>query len=228
MTKIYEVDQVSRIGPATGRYVELYDHDVSLGQVSVDDDGSWTKAVSNLALGTHTYTAKAANGMPASEPWEIQVQQVQGGGENFDAVPDTVLTRGQKIDMPSMTITFSQGDGRVAILPFDYGDASNFPPLPGRREGKTLHMNLNAIGEDQVVTLDFNRSYSRLSFWSSYADYESSATFYGADGSRLGGISLPVSGSEARQSTFAGSNIRRVVFLPQNGDWIVLDHFQFE
>lgn len=225
MTKIYEVDQVSGIARATDTHVELFDNGVSLGKVPVDDEGGWTKAVSNLALGTHTYTAKAANGMAASEPWEIQVQS---DGENFDAVPDTVLSRGQKIDLPTMTITFDGGDGQAGILPFNYGGLA-YPPLPGQREGKTLHMNLQNTGEIQVVKIDFKNTYSKLSFWSSYVKVKVEVICSAADHSYVEGIDLPISsGSEARQSTFSGSNISRVVFTTYFQNWIVLDYFHFE
>lgn len=228
MTKISEVDQVSRIARATDTHVELFDNGVSLGKVPVDSQGGWTKEASNLALGIHTYTAKAANGMPASEPWEIQVQQVQGDGENFDAVPDTILSRGQKIDLPTMTITFNGGDGLIGILPFNYGDAYDQPSEPERREGKALHMNINRQGGIQTVTLDLNGVYSKVSFWHSYIETRTSATFYDADGSSLGKILLTYSLDVPRQITFSGSNITKIVFVTSVNDATLLDYLKFE
>lgn len=225
MKKIDEVDQVSGIARATDTHVELFDNDVSLGKVPVDDEGGWTKAVSNLALGTHTYTAKAANGMGASEPWEIQVQS---DGENFDAVPDTILSRGQKIDLPTMTITFDGGDGLVGILPFNYGSAYHQPSVPERREGKALHMNINRQGGSQTVTLDLNGVYSKVSFWHSYIETRTSATFYDADGSSLGRMLLTYSLDVPRQITFSGSNIAKIVFVTSVNDATLLDYLKFE
>lgn len=226
MTKIYEVDQVGGTTGAMDTHVELFDNGVSLGKVPVDNQGGWTKAASNLALGPHIYTAKAANGMPASEPWEIQVQS---DGENFDAVPDTIISPGQKINLPTMTITFSAGRGTIGIMPFNYGYAySHFPALPGRREGQALQMNVSRVGDSQTVTLDLNGVYSKVSFWHSYIETRTSATFYNADGSGLGKVLLTYSLDVPRQITFSGSNITKIVFVTSVNDGTLLDYFKFE
>lgn len=209
--------------------VELFDNGSSLGWVPVAD-GLWEKNMSGLGVGKHTFIAKSVDGRAVSEPWVIWAGPLRGA-ENFDLLPSTIISVGQTIDSPTMTIRFVDGDGQVGIQPWNYYTAHGYPEIPGRREGQMLHMNLAyvGVGSRQIINLELKGACSRVSFWDSYSSPSVVyVSFYDINGSLLGGNYLPGSETSAVQTVFSGKDINKISFETRSQDWFALDFFTFE
>ncbi|RZI72779.1 MAG: hypothetical protein EOP13_14010 [Pseudomonas sp.] len=207
--------------------VELFDNGVSLGFVPVSG-GVWEKNVSGLEEGAHSFIAKTADGTTVSDPWALQVERALVGVENFDSLPDTMISVGQSIVTPMMVITFLEGEGNVAVKPV--GEL----PLPGKIARQVLHLHIGYYGWEpkppgQTISMKLGGSCSKVSFWyrgTNEGDHQIS--FYNVAGLLLGTIGLLSSTGTGAESTFSAVGIREIVFKTARADWFLVDTFTFE
>jgi hypothetical protein len=143
--------------------------------------------------------------------------------ENFDDQPTKLITVGQKIELPSMVITFLSGLGIVGIAVI----VPPYPVLPGKRDRQLLHINYGNGGEDQRVRLDFKSSYSKVSFWHTWVERETTAFYYNSIGQLLGQKTLSLSRGDAHLLEFSAFGITRIEIYMKGNDWSALDHFSF-
>lgn len=206
--------------------VELFDNGVSLGFVPVSGR-VWEKNVSGLEEGAHSFIAKTADGTTVSDPWALQVERALAGVENFDSLPDTMISVGQSIETPMMTITFLEGVGNVGILPA----GTNYP---GKIEKQTLNFHAKFTGGNpkppgQTVSVKLRGSCSKVSFWCRATnERDHQVSFYNHEGSPLGIVVLPPESPYVTESTFSAVGIREIVFKTARADWFLVDTFTFE
>jgi hypothetical protein len=85
-----------------GSTVEVFDGTLSVGTTRADASGAWSKALSNVSGGTHTYTAKATddagNASSLSNTKSVNVDAT---------VPDTAITSGPSGTVASRDATFA-------------------------------------------------------------------------------------------------------------------------
>ncbi len=204
--------------------VELFDNGVSLGLAPVIGSG-WQTALSGLQEGRHVLTAKSTDGTIVSNSWAFQVERKLAGVENFDSLPDTILSVGQSIETPMMTINFLEGEGSVGIKPPDYY-------YPGKIERQALQLHLGDHGGDpkppgQTVSMRLNGSCTSVSFWcSSLNERDHEISFYNLEGSLLGMVDLPAN-MGLLERTFTALGIREIVFKTARPDWFLVDTFTF-
>jgi len=88
--------------------VEIFDGSTSEGPAAVDASGSWSLTVSRLAVGGHSFSAKARYGSnPASTPWVINVGQ--------EIVPNITRVVDSKGEVPNGGSTSDTGFTLVGI-----------------------------------------------------------------------------------------------------------------
>ena len=141
--------------------------------------------------------------------------------ENFDDTPNQLITVGQRIELPSMTITFISGGGQMGVLRHES------PPVPGKISGQVLQLGYR-YPNPQRCRIDLKSTYSKVSFWQHGTEYENTtASFYNTAGQPLGERTFTLSRSDAHLVEFSAIGITRIEILINVFDWIVLDHFSF-
>lgn len=142
--------------------------------------------------------------------------------ENFDDTYTRLMTVGQRIELSSMTITFVSGSGEMGI------DGSlGHPPLPGKRSGQVLHLGCQG-SYPQRCRIDLKSTYSKVSFWQTWAETGNiTAFFYNTAGQLLGERTFTRSLNDAHLVEFSAIGITRIDIQINASDWIGLDHFSF-
>ncbi|WP_177434742.1 MULTISPECIES: hypothetical protein [unclassified Pseudomonas] len=140
--------------------------------------------------------------------------------ENFDNKPTQYITVGQRIELPSMTITFISGSGKIGI-----DGTLTHPTLPGKRSGQLLH--LAAGWPPQRCRIDLKSAYSKVSFWHTWTTTDkTTAFFYNTAGQLLGEEKFTQSRHDAHLVEFSAIGITRIEILNES-DHIALDYFSF-
>jgi hypothetical protein len=145
--------------------------------------------------------------------------------EDFDNKPTQLITVGQRIDLPSMTITFLSGTGIIGIASLATG--SIYPALPGKRAGQLLHMRHMNSGQNQRIRLDLKSSYHKVSFWHTWSDATVTVYYYNSANLLLDSKLLTPSHADTHFLEFQANDITRLEFHSPM-DWIAIDHFSFE
>jgi hypothetical protein len=143
--------------------------------------------------------------------------------EDFDNTPTQFITEGQRIDLPSMTITFLSGTGTIAIAP----TGPDYPALPGKRAGQSLHFNYGHSQGHQRIRLDLKSSYHKVSFWQTWNDTNTTVYYYNSDNRLLDSKTLTLSNRDAHLLEYQANDITRLEFQAPI-DWMAIDHFSFE
>ena len=146
--------------------------------------------------------------------------------ENFDDKPTQLITQGQRIEFPSMAITFLSGIGKMGIVALSTTPGS-YPVLPGKRAGHLLNICYQDQGA-QRCRLDLRSAYSKVSFWHTWVNTSPiTAFYYNAANQLLGQSQFSQSWQDAHLLEFAATGITRIEIQTSAPDWIGLDHFLF-
>ncbi|MHA3739335.1 hypothetical protein ACXR0M_27220, partial [Pseudomonas sp. Eth.TT006] len=211
----------------SGQQVEILDNGASKGRATSDNRGNWSFSVSRLS-GSHSFIAKALYGSNKASPARTFTVQALLT-ENFDSQPKRVITQGQTIDIPSMSISIVSGGGEAAIAPLSDGNYAGivFPPVPGCRSGQLLHMTYAHKGDFQRIRMDFKSAYSKIGFWHTWGVSNNNEVFYyNAAGQLLGRVTLAISGENVAYQEFSAEGIARIEISTLRGsDWSAFDHF---
>jgi hypothetical protein len=144
--------------------------------------------------------------------------------ENFDDKPTQLITSGQRIELPSMAITFLSGSGNMGIQPLSTAPG-NYPALPGKRAGQLLNLCYQHQGV-QRCRLDLRSACSKVSFWHTWVDTSPlTAFYYNASNQLLGQRVFSQSLTDAHMIEFSANGITRIEIQTSAADWIGLDHF---
>lgn len=122
-----------------GDVLEIFEDEVSLGQVTVGSDGAWTLNVPSPAAGAHTYTVK--------DP----------GGPELGSVRATVAAATASAGACTQTFSLSIPDGQTVAQPFRFGGVGS-----GKSYTVTISRGDRKIGS-KVLPLDGSCSYSYTS-----------------------------------------------------------------
>ncbi|EJN18189.1 hypothetical protein PMI35_06306 [Pseudomonas sp. GM78] len=146
--------------------------------------------------------------------------------ENFDLQPTSIINSGESIEIPSMRISFTKGDGLVAIAPMALGN----PEYPGKLEGQLLHTNYTYTGSTpQEVVLHLRSTYSKVNFWIAMQNFPVDFNFYAAGDVFLEKITSKTIGVP-EEITCSRPGIVKIVIQPgvsDPPDWIAFDTFTF-
>ncbi|WP_236182136.1 MULTISPECIES: hypothetical protein [Pseudomonas] len=145
--------------------------------------------------------------------------------EDFDKYPESTIAEGESLTLDGMKLTHLSGKGPMGIASLEKipGD---FPPIPGRREGKLLTFCIGKNLGPQRARLDFiNATYSTVSFYHSWVidkgDVE--VHYYNSKGDPLGSVTLEVSVGDAVLVEFSGKDIAGIEFNMPRHEWWGLD-----
>jgi hypothetical protein len=137
--------------------VQLYDGATSLGAVTMTGATTWTKQVSTLSAGSHSFTARTAQA--ASDPFKVSVVTTLTGVENFDSLPDIDIRVGESVQAPKMLLTFVNGPGAVTIRSADE------LPLDPYLQGKSVLSNSSGESTTMTLRMDLMGTCSKLSLY---------------------------------------------------------------
>jgi hypothetical protein len=161
---------------AKGQKVEIFDGATSKGQATAHATyGSWTLTADNLAVGEHSFTAKALYGSgETSKPYEIKV--LDSDIEDFENCAPGVLPQNTPYSTPLITLTWP--------LPNDQIVARILGTTPGNKLLE-LKSNEDVLGQIKVqVELNNHRPCSMIQMLNSGASGE--VDFYNSQGVHLG------------------------------------------
>lgn len=214
-------------GTATPRLqVEIFDGGASKGKALVNaTTGKWELEVKDLSLTVHNFKARALYGTGVeSAVWTLTVR-APVLSENFDGQPQSSITIGQSISIPSMTITLTSGAGTTGIRNYN-------AHIPGMLAGTAIVTNENVHNPDplrpQLITLSLKSAYSRVRFAYTYQDKAAEISFSDNSGT-VGSRNLPADASNGHKwidfSAPAGRKITSIQIVSR--DFSYLDYFQF-
>jgi hypothetical protein len=143
--------------------------------------------------------------------------------EDFEATPTQIITQGQKIELPSMTITLISGSGSAGIAPVR-NNAGGFP-VSGVVEGNVLHMCYSESGGAQHLRIDFKSTHSIVHFGLAWANTETSVITYN---SKYQVIEQRIMDHKDIVRSFPGPDISRIEIKTPSMDWIGMDFFTLE
>ena len=198
-----------------GQKVQVLDGTTPKGQPTADaTTGIWTLTDTGLALGPHSFTAKALYGSEqtsAARTFEIKPFV---SFEGFQSLPEKELFLNEApLETPALFLSLVQfqvnGYAVVARFPND--------SFPGKLEGNCIQ------GSGARVRLELKAPCSQVSFWQWTVDC--TAVIYGVGGEILGEESLG-SGESVVKSTFTFSGIKRIELIFRR-QYCIVDTFSF-
>jgi hypothetical protein len=210
---------------AKGQNVEIFDGDTSKGPATADPTtGVWTLLVSGLAVAAHSFKAKALYGPGEESASRTLTVTAPVLSENFDGQPNSFITMGQSISIPSMTITLTSGAGIAGIR--THGAAE----IPGMQTGPAIVTNADDVSQSgqQLITLSLKSAYSRVRF--AYTHQERSVEIIFSDNAgNVGSKNLPeVISLGHTWIDFSAPSGRKITSIQiVSRDWSYLDYFQF-
>jgi hypothetical protein len=143
--------------------------------------------------------------------------------ENFDGQPQTLITAGQSISIPSMIITFASGANTMGIHTYRF-------PIAGMLAGPAITTNHNSEAPSkQTIRLSLRAGYSRVRFAYTYQIQPVEIFFLDAT-SILGKQDLPLNSRNRHTwidfSAPAGKKVTTIDIVSR--DYSYLDFFEFE
>jgi len=132
-----------------------------------------------------------------------------------------------------MLIHFVSGTGKAGITHISDVVSNVPPPIPGQIDNMLLQLNIDYQGSTQTLKLSFRETYSKISFWYSWADYPVAFRAVDSNNNTLDTQIGPATPKDtAIEMTFSHNDIAGIyVTAGQTGpfykDWIVLDWFRF-
>ncbi|MFJ4197590.1 hypothetical protein ACIP0B_26295, partial [Pseudomonas sp. NPDC089534] len=213
-----------------GLQVEIFDGTVSKGQTTADaSTGVWTLAASGLSVALHSFVAKAlyGDGMQSSV-WTLTVRAVPLA-ENFDSVNSNFIYARGRIVLPTMTISFLEGDGYLGIAPLSRIENNNHAPIHGQSSGQILVMHLDGTGIQQHMEIQFITSYSSVSFWYRFSELaDTEVSFFNTNNQHLGTRYLaPIFPPQPFTFSSTQNQIFRMTVKTKRPDTISFDYFSF-
>ncbi|VVM58672.1 Ig-like domain repeat protein [Pseudomonas fluorescens] len=210
---------------AKGQQIEVFDGTNPKGKATADPEtGIWELLVTGLSVATYNFKAKALYGTGSeSSTWKITVSPAVIS-ENFDNQPHQKIVAGQSITIPSMTITYLSGPGKIGI----FNEVNHYPTVPGRREGNFLNTGDSPQVGNQHIRLNFNSSYRAIRFWHSYANTLITVNIYRNDNSLID--TKHINGNNIATPLlfeFKSEGIARIDLI-HAWDWYALDFFSLE
>ncbi|PMW31173.1 hypothetical protein C1X47_06565, partial [Pseudomonas sp. MPR-R2A2] len=198
-----------------GQKVQVLDGTTPKGQPTADaTTGIWTLTDTGLALGPHSFTAKALYGSEqtsAARTFEIKPFV---SFEDFQSLPEKELFLNEApLETPALFLSLVQfqANGYAVVARFSLGSA------PGKLEGNCIQ------GSGARVRLELKAPCSQVSFWQWTGDC--TAVIYGVGGEILG-EELLVSGESPVKSTFTFFGIKRIELIFR-GQYCIVDTFSF-
>ncbi|WP_248742889.1 MULTISPECIES: hypothetical protein [unclassified Pseudomonas] len=91
--------------------------------------------------------------------------------ENFDEQPTKLISVNEQIVIPSMTISFLDGQGQMGITPLSSVITGPYAPVAGQSSGQVLEMHTRHQGSFQHMRIRFNAGYYRVSFWARFTNF---------------------------------------------------------
>ncbi|AZF27804.1 hypothetical protein [Pseudomonas sp. R2-60-08W] len=142
--------------------------------------------------------------------------------ENFTGQATKLISAGQSISIPTMTIAFISGPGQAGISPYS-------SPVPGMLEGQAL-VTANRVAQTsspQLLRLTLTFNCKRVRFAYTGKNYPTMITFYSPEGGYLGAVSLngPSLNGWVDFSATGSSIIGRIDI--SSSDWTYWDFFTF-
>jgi hypothetical protein len=150
--------------------------------------------------------------------------------ENFDRHPTSVISVGGRIVLPSMAISFLEGDGQMGITPLSRVITGPYNPIAGQSSGNVLEMHTKNTGRSQRMRIDFYSSYSSVSFWARFTQYNNiSVSFFNKANEPLHHLNL-VKVFTPQLVTYSSSenNIRSIEINTPQLDLITFDFFSMQ
>ncbi|MHC8349468.1 hypothetical protein ACYZT7_08845 [Pseudomonas sp. RT4P38] len=150
--------------------------------------------------------------------------------ENFDGQPAAFISVGGRIVLPSMAISFLEGNGQMGITPLSSVITGPFAPIAGQSAGQLLEMHTNATGTSQRMRIEFNWSYSSVSFWCRFVQHDDiSVSFFNKENDRLDHKFLANNFEPQLVTLFSSeNNIRSIEIKTPRPDLITFDFFSMQ
>ncbi|MGY2442763.1 hypothetical protein [Pseudomonas sp. SDO52101_S400] len=145
--------------------------------------------------------------------------------EDFDKYPESTIAEGESLTLDGMKLIHLSGESPMGIASLEKipGD---FPPIPGRREGKLLTFCIGKNLGPQRARLDFlNATYSKVSFYHSWINNNGvvEVHYYNSNGTLLGSVPLGTSLGDAVLVELSGKDIARLDINMSSHEWFGID-----
>ncbi|OYQ28876.1 hypothetical protein B7L09_02495 [Pseudomonas mandelii] len=196
-----------------GQKVQVLDGITPKGQSTADTTtGIWTLTDTGLALGPHSFTAKALYGSePTSAARTFEIKPFIDFEDFQSLASDFIPINGTPLETPAIFLSVVQADSYALIERFPNDS------LPGKLEGQCIQ------GLNARVRLELKAPVSQVSFWHWVA--QCTAVIYGVGGEVLGEEALESSQS-VKKSTFTFSGIKRIELIFRK-EYCFVDTFSF-
>nr|WP_258014186.1 Ig-like domain-containing protein [Pseudomonas asplenii] len=208
---------------AKGQKVEIFDGAFSKGPATADPTtGVWTLLVSALAVGAHSFTAKALYGTGAeSATWSLSVINPVFS-EDFESVFRMFFP----YEVPSGKLTMIGGDENTKIF-----NPNNNPSIPKKIEGKLLSI---SHYNNPEVNYEFNIAYSSISFWiynPAFSPQSIRFIIYDSQEAILESRPITLPGRTLEQMVFVEPEIKKLLIGRASqgavSEGLFIDHFEF-
>ncbi|QZP29816.1 hypothetical protein [Pseudomonas sp. DR48] len=149
--------------------------------------------------------------------------------EDFDHRPTQLIAPGGQIVLDSMTITFRAGNGYMGITPLANVITGPYPQIPDQCYRQVLEMHWQASGTTQHMHIQFNWSYSFVSFYCRFAQFNNLSVIYRDEqGNLLHHMNLPNNFNPQliTYSTAGHNYIWSIEIITPVMDLIVFDYFK--
>ena len=109
-----------------GQTITLFDKGVQVGTTTTDATGKWSFAANNLAIGQHSYVAKASDGTIVSQAWTITTNQALafGSSHKMNVTNYIIVQAKPPLDVPSQAKYIRQATGGTPPYTYSSADAT--------------------------------------------------------------------------------------------------------
>jgi len=150
--------------------------------------------------------------------------------EDFDGQPTKLISVKEQIVIPSMTISFLDGQGQMGITPLSSVITGPFVPVAGQSSGQVLEMHTRNQGSFQHMRIRFNAGYYRVSFWARFTQFaDIPVTYLDKSNQKLHQKFLPnVFAPQLVDYSSTQNDIWGIEIKTPRLDVIAFDHFTME